>query len=829
MKRLHLLCNAHLDPVWMWEWEEGAAETLSTFRTAADLCEKFDAFVFNHNEVILYRWVEEFEPELFARIQRLVKAGRWHIMGGWFLQPDCNMTSGESFVRQIIAGRSYFMEKFGAFPTTAINFDPFGHTRGLVQVLKKSGYDSYLFGRPDQNDCPLPDADFIWVGLDGSEVQGHRFIAWYNSQLGKARQKIETFLKDNDARDPGLVLWGVGNHGGGPSHKDLEDLTALIAETKDVELVHSTPENYFREVRESGRTLERHHADLNAWGVGCYTSQVRIKQKHRLLENELYQLEKTAATAALGNAAAWPAAALAQVVPDLLEGEFHDILPGSSIQPVEEAALRLFDHGLEICSRERARLFFALASGQPRAAEGTVPVLAWNPHPHKVAGVFECEFNLPDAVWEEQFTAPVVRLNGAPLPCQCEQPHGNINLDWRKRVVFEAELAPNSVNRFDCTLERVLPARPAPALKAENGRLVFKTDTLDVVINTETGLMDRLAVEGREFLKPEAFLPLVMQDDADPWGMRYNRWRDIAGRFTLLSPEKAAEVSGIVNDSAGAVRVIEDGEVRTVVEALFGFNDSFIILTYKLPKKGSDIEAHVRVHWNEKDRCLKLAVPTAAADAAYLGQVAFGRDTLPGAARECAAQKWVAAVSEAEDSAVAIINDGVYGSDFVDGQIRLTLMRGPAYSGHPIWERPITPQDRYTPRQDQGERQFRFWLRAGAASEIMETIDRAALVRNEKPFVLSFYPTGAGTAPQLPMVTLGDDAVVMSAFKRAEDGKGFIIRIYEPTGKPRSTRISLPPLGVSADVELGAFEIKTFRLDPAAKTLVETDLIERPC
>ena len=104
--RIHLLCNAHIDPVWQWEWEEGAAEAISTFRTAADLCEAFDGFVFNHNEAVLYQWVETYEPELFARIQRLVREGRWHIMGGWFLQPDCNMPSGESFVRQILTGQT---------------------------------------------------------------------------------------------------------------------------------------------------------------------------------------------------------------------------------------------------------------------------------------------------------------------------------------------------------------------------------------------------------------------------------------------------------------------------------------------------------------------------------------------------------------------------------------------------------------------------------------------------------------------------------------------------------------------------------------------------
>lgn len=148
-KRIHLICNAHIDPTWQWEWEEGAAEALSTFRSAADFCEDFEDFVFNHNEVSLYRWILEYEPELFERIKEQITKKKWHVMGGWYLQPDCNMPSGESFVRQMLVGRHYFKDNFGAYPTTAINFDPFGHTRGLVQIMKKAGFDSYIFCRPD--------------------------------------------------------------------------------------------------------------------------------------------------------------------------------------------------------------------------------------------------------------------------------------------------------------------------------------------------------------------------------------------------------------------------------------------------------------------------------------------------------------------------------------------------------------------------------------------------------------------------------------------------------------------------------------------------------
>lgn len=207
---IHLICNAHLDPVWLWQWQEGAAEALSAFRTAAELCEENDTFVFNHNEVILYQWIHEYDPALFKQIQKLVKKGRWHIMGGRYLQPDCNMPSGESFVRQILLGRLYFKKHFGVEPKTAINFDPFGHTRGLVQILAKSGYDSYLFGRPD-NCLALAVKDFKWVGYDGSYVMATRFPGWYNTFLRNAAEIVSQRTKIGPDRNPMLILWGVGN------------------------------------------------------------------------------------------------------------------------------------------------------------------------------------------------------------------------------------------------------------------------------------------------------------------------------------------------------------------------------------------------------------------------------------------------------------------------------------------------------------------------------------------------------------------------------------------------------------------------------------------
>ena len=826
-KTIHLLCNAHLDPVWLWEWEEGAAAAISTFRTAADLCEEFDDFVFNHNEAILYQWVEEYEPSLFERIRELVRKGKWHIMGGWYLQPDCNMPSGESFVRQILTGKRYFKEKFGVDVTTAVNLDPFGHAWGLPQILVRSGYDSYLFCRPFQNDCPLPDNHFVWVGCDGSEVMACHADGWYNSQLGKAHLKIMERMNNHPNKPFSLLLWGVGDHGGGPSREDLEQITSLIRRTKDFEIVHSTAAAFFDAVKGQYHLLPRHKRDLNPWGVGCYTSQVRIKQKHRELENQLYLVEKMAATAACQGLMKYPREELRRAMYDLLAGEFHDILPGTSIEPVQESSLRLLDHGLEELSRIKARVFFALACGQPKAKAEQIPILVYNPHPFKVRTIVECEFQLADANWAGTWTLLALRKGNQPIPSQLEKEASNLNLDWRKRIAFVAELEPSQMNRFDCTIDKVVQTKPPPKLQVRKGRVDFRSDDIEVVIDARTGLVDRFKVHGVHYLAEKAFEPLVMVDNEDPWGMLNRAYRRMAGRFKLMSTRKSARFAGVQSDELPPVRVIEDGPVRSVVEVLMSYNDSFICQRYKLPRQGTEIEIELRVHWNEKDRMLKLSIPVLGAGIEFLGQTAFGINPLPMRGNEGVAQKWIALVSRRAQTAITCMNEGSYGCDFSKNGLRLTLLRSPAYAGHPFFDRPIVEQDRYTPRIDQGERVFRFWLNAGSLDERLSAVDREALVHNEKPYALSFFPSGAGARPKAGAV-LTDDVVQMSCLKLAEDNDDLIVRLFEPTGQARSTTLSLPCIGFKTRVDLAPFEVKTLRVKPKTRAVRETDLIERP-
>lgn len=596
----------------------------------------------------------------------------------------------------------------------------------------------------------------------------------------------------------------------------------------EFELVHSTPEAYFRELPEA-KALPSYAGDLNPRFVGCYTSMIRIKQRHRKLENELYVTEKMLSAAALRHALPYPAEELRAALRDLMTAQFHDILPGTSIQPAEEASLHLLSHGLETVSRLKTRAFFALSAGQPKARPREYPVLVYNPHPFPVKGTFECEFMLEDQNWGEGFSNPVVCRDGVPIPCQAEKEESNLNLDWRKRVVFAAELAPSSMNRFDCRIE-MLDNKPVPALREENGAYRFRGEELEITINSQTGLIDEYRVRGGEsLLRPGAFAALAVRDNEDPWRMDTHAFREVAGRFELMDPAEGSAFSG-TRTTLPSVRVIEDGAVRTVVEAVFRYRDSFLVQTYKLPKRGTEVEIGLRVYWNEKDTMLKLAVPTVFGNRGqFRGQTAFGISDLPEDGTEAVAQKWVAVLGETPEGRrmLTCINDGTYGCDYLDGELRLSLLRSPGYCAHPIGDRPILAQDRFSPRIDQGEHRFTFWLNAGEAGDRAVRIEREAALHNERPYALSFFPSGDGELSG-KLLELEDEAVQLSAFKQAEDGNGYILRLFEPTGQARSTAIAIPALGLREEIRLNGFEIATYRIDPKARTLLPVDLDENP-
>jgi alpha-mannosidase len=750
-------------------------------------------------------------------------------MGGWYIQPDCNMPSGEGFVRQSLYGLNYFKENFGVRSTTAINFDSFGHTRGLVQIFAKSGYDSYIFSRPDDSFCRLESDLFRWVGYDGSSVMAYRTREGYGNNLGQAVNKIKGTLGLREKEPLCICLWGMGDHGGGASRQDLNEIAAFKKEMakQGTEILHSTPEAFFAELKESGRVLPEHRGDLNLWAPGCYTSQIRIKQKYRELENIFFSTEKMCAAAAMNGLLKYPVREFSESLIDMLTAQFHDYLPGSSVQPVEEMGIRKLDHGIEIMTRVRARAFFALAEGQRVAADDEIPILVYNPHPYEIETDAECEFMLWIQNWSDKFYYPTVYDEyGNICPSQPEKENSSIPLDCRKRVAFHCKLAPSSMSRFNCKFTLVPMngvSKPAPTALSSTAHFIFDNGTLHIEISRLTGLVDKYTVNGKSYIKPGAFTLDVIRDSFDPWGMTVTDFRDKIGEFTLLSDKEGSVFSGHEDHVIPSVRVIESGDVRTVIEAVFGYNLSRAAVRYKMSKTSPSMDIEVRLLWNEKQRMVKLAIPSAFKEAQCLGQVAYGTEPLPVTGRENVSQKFI--IMHNNGDAFSVINDGIYGSSVEDGTLKLSLLRSASYTAHPLGpDRPVMPRDRFMPYIDQGERLYNFKITAGSYSDILDNAGKNALAFNEKPMALSFYPCGEGKHP-VPGAVINGGGIEMTTLKYAEkEDNVYIMRLYNPSDEDRQTNIGLPALNIETTVIIPAHEFITYKIRDG--NITECSLLE---
>ena len=295
-RRLHMIGNAHIDPVWLWQWPEGYQEVRATFRSAIDRMDEYPEFVFTCNSVLYLAWVEESDPELFERIRERVAEGRWEVIGGWWVEPDCNLPHGESFVRQALYGQRWLQEKLGIVATAGGNVDSFGHAATLPQLLAKAGLESYVFLRPEPRELELPGQYFWWESADGSRVLAYRIPNQYTTPGTDLAALVAPIAELTEERPELMMFYGVGNHGGGPTRANLDSIRRLDGEDGLPALECSSLREFFERVREEDgiptwRDELQHHA------VGCYSAHSGVKQWNRRAESLLLRAEKWAAVA----------------------------------------------------------------------------------------------------------------------------------------------------------------------------------------------------------------------------------------------------------------------------------------------------------------------------------------------------------------------------------------------------------------------------------------------------------------------------------------------------------------------------------------------------
>ena len=472
--------------------------------------------------------------------------------------------------------------------------------------------------------------------------------------------------------------------------------------------------------------------------------------------------------------------------------------------------MRVLDHALEILARVKARAFFALSGGHKPAMEDKIPIYAYNPYPYPISGDFSCEFMLWDQDWKHPFLECEVYDNDNNIiPSQSEKENSNIPIQWRKRATFHASLAPMSMSRFDCAfIEK--DKSPVYSMPTEGECYVFDNKKTRIKINRKTGLIDEYAADGINYIKPGAFELEVYEDNYDPWYMEEelkNTWQNKIGSFKLADKAQTQRFCAL-DAPIEPVHIIEDGAVRTVAEAVFTYNSSRAVVKY-IMSQNDGFKINVRIIWDEKQKMVRMNIPSAFTDNTCIGQQPYGQDILKSDMTENVSQEYIALVSD--DKAILAVNNGIYGSAF-DGaadELKLTLLRSPAYCTHPLPGLEPLPKDRYISYIDQGERDFELMFEIGSRDEIMAKASATAQHFNMRPMLLSFYPQTGGEKPQTPIIVSDNDVVNVTAIKRSDDGNGYVIRLFNPTDEKQKVKITV--CGSDMIVEFNKYEIKTLR------------------
>jgi len=247
MITVHLIANAHLDPIWLWPWQAGLDAALATCRSACDRLDAHPDLICTRGEASVYHQIERIDLQLFQRIRKLMSEERWSIVNGWWIQPDCNLPSGFAMRKQIDLGRRYFRDRFGQFPRVAYNVDTFGHAATLPGLLREAGQDRCVMMRPQEHEMKLPARLFRWRGYDnGPEVVTFRIASAYNSTHGMTAEHVQASLSDLPAGVRHTMCFiRVGDHGGGPTDEHIRWCHKHEKSFDGCRLVFSSPDRFF--------------------------------------------------------------------------------------------------------------------------------------------------------------------------------------------------------------------------------------------------------------------------------------------------------------------------------------------------------------------------------------------------------------------------------------------------------------------------------------------------------------------------------------------------------------------------------------------------------
>jgi alpha-mannosidase len=771
--------HAHIDLAWLWPLEETRRKARRTCYTVTGLIDRYPDFHFNQSSAQVYAWIEQDDPALFEKIRTQVKAGRWEPIGGMWVEPDGNLLSGESWVRQLLFGQRYFESRFGRRVNVAWLPDSFGFNGSLPQLLVSAGIPFFFTHKLSWSERnPFPYNLYWWEGIDGTRVLAHSFTnpeTGYNARVTalEVGETWQNFL-GKQIHDTTLLSFGYGDGGGGPSEEMLERYSRLRACPGLPDLKMGLVADFYERIPTAARVgvslptwvgeqyLEYHRA--------TFTTQAKVKWLHRQLEHALIEAETAATLAFIWDRQRFPAEQLASLWETLLLHQFHDILPGSSIHSVYASAHERLTASLEEATKLRE---MALPSSQPGSES-----LIWNLQ-----------------LYDRPFSAEIASANSQdPLVFTAgDHPVLTQQLESGRMLVVARDITVPGMSAVVLRSETGATSLAAPFLTVTSRQI--ENDDLRISANRDGTL---------ESIYDKTFDREVLADRGNQLWL----FTDVPRQFDAWDIDATYTDEGTELLAALEPESVEPGPIRGALKVVRRYEGIEIVQEYRLAAYSRRLEIATRIKWHGRRRLLRAVFPFRIHTHEVWSETAFGAVSRPNhrntpwdqARFEIPVHRW-ADLSE-PGYGVSLLNNGKYGYSAHGNVLGISLLRAPIYPD---------------PYADEGEHEFLYAVyphsgdwRNGTVREAEEIHSPLRIISNAK----------AEGWPSLFRFT--EESLRLAALKKAENSDAIILRLYEPHGARGKTTIETAlPLQKAAIVNILEDETQELSIEDERRITLE--------
>ncbi len=798
----HLTGNAHIDAAWLWPWTETVDVVKRTFGTALQLMYEYPKYTYSQSAAAYNEWMADKYPDMNAEIAQRIREGRWEIVGGMWVEPDLNMPSGESLVRQLLVGQRWFKQHYGVVTRIGWNPDSFGYTWQLPQIYKKSGIDYFVTQKMTWNDTnQLPFKLFWWESPDGSKVLTYFPHDYVNSNMAPVR--LSEDLAVARKRSPGMLemmdLYGIGDHGGGPTRAMLDQATHWESPG------HITPKYEFGTAQSFFSSIEKTIApespvwnyesiakgyeppspvagevSIPTWDTelylefhrGVYTTQADHKKNMRDSEVEVLNAEKWSSLAWL-DGRSYPGTELTEDWKKVLFNQFHDLAAGSGIGVIYKDAQKDYDvvrWSTNEISAGALRTVAERIDTQVKHGDA-LPVVVFNPLGWPRSGIVTVPVELAGttaAGLEAQDTS-TGEVEGTEL----------VSFD-KQTGVAKMRIFARDVPALGYKTYRVFP-KPAnaPAFHATKDHatadsFVIENENLRVVVNKQSGCITSLFDKRGNF---ETLAPGAC-------GNQFQFFKDLPKEYDAwnIDPGTLDEAPAVI-DHADSVELTGTDTPHPDVRIVRHWQHSKFVQTVNLNPGADFVDVNNQIDWHESHVLLKVAFPLAATSPFATYEIPYGsierattrNNSWEKAQFEVPAMRW-ADLGDSKQG-FSLINNTKFGYDAVGNLLRLTLLRSPKWPD---------------PDADMGHHHIRYALYPHAGTwKDAQTVRRGWEFNYPlKAVVTTAHP---GSLPaEHSFASVEPENVVLTAVKKAEDAKGLIFRVYEWAGKAATVEFHVP-------------------------------------